>query len=106
MNIQNLQSPPDDRYNNYFINSKGNDTQISSIEKTNLFPQLKQMEIPDNEDLNNKIITQNNFNNNSNNMIDTSPISFAKLLQEKENLSRALKNEIIKMKNKEIIFRY
>ena len=38
MNIQNLQSPPDDRYNNYFINSKGNDTQISSIEKTNLFP--------------------------------------------------------------------
>ena len=96
MNIQNLQSPPDDRYNNYFINSKGNDTQISSIEKTNLFPQLKQMEIPDNEDLNNKIITQNNFNNNSNNMIDTSPISFAKLLQEKENLSRALKNEIIK----------
>ena len=103
MNFQNLQSPPDDRYDrysNYFLNSKGNETKLSNIEKTNLFPQSNQIEMPDNEDLNNKIITQNNINNNNkindNNVIDSSPISLAELMQEKENLSRALKKEIIK----------
>ena len=103
MNFQNLQSPPDDRYgrySNYFLNSKGNETNLSNIEKTNLFPQSNQIEMPDSEDLNNKIITQNNINNNNkindNNVIDNSPISLAKLIQEKENLSHALKKEIIK----------
>ena len=110
MNIQNLQSPPDDdRYNNFLINNKGNETKLSNDERTNLYPQLNQLEIIDNENLNNNIISSknnnnnlininqnSNINNNNNNIIETDPISIAKIIQEKDNLSRALKKEIIK----------
>ena len=110
MNIQNLQSPPDDdRYNNLLIKNKGNETQLSNDERVNLFPQLNQLEILDNENLNSNIISSknsnnnlininqnSNINNNNSNLIETDPISIAKIIQEKDNLSRALKKEIIK----------
>ena len=131
MNIQNLQSPPDYRYNNFLMNSKEDNQQISSNKrKPNLFQNLEQLELTNSEDLSNKMksplnydinnnllnsnpnqnqfltFSQNQTSNNekdnnnlvdsNNEVIDSSPISIAKLIQEKENLSRALKKEILK----------
>ena len=123
MNIQNLQSPPDDRYNDFLLSSKGDNLQGSNMGKSNLFQNLEQLELTNSEDLNNKKkapinydnninnlinppknqnkiyqISPNTYNNNNNNneVLDSSPISIAKLIQEKESLSHALKREIIK----------
>ena len=68
MNFQNLQSPPDDRYNNFSNNLDNN--------LTKPIEQLSSISI--------------------NNKLEASPISIAKLIKEKENLTNALKREIIK----------
>ena len=68
MNFQNLQSLPDDRYNNFSNNLDNN--------LTKPIEQLSSISI--------------------NNKLEASPISIAKLIKEKENLTNALKREIIK----------
>ena len=86
MNFQNLQSPVEDKYKNFHL--------TPNIEKTNLFPP---------NEINSPLLIENNLieenqnpNNINNNMKNMNPISIASLIQENENLSRALKKEIIK----------
>ena len=123
MNIQNLQSPPDDRYNDFLLSSKGDNLQGSNMGKSNLFQNLEQLELTNSEDLNNKKkapinydnnlinppknqnkiyqISPNTYNNNINNneVLDSSPISIAKLIQEKESLEDHINNHLNNMQN-------
>ena len=70
MNIQNLQSPPDDRYNDFLLSSKGDNLQGSNMGKSNLFQNLEQLELTNSEDLNNKKKAPINYDNNINNLIN------------------------------------
>ena len=72
MNIQNLQSPPDDRYNDFLQSSKGDNLQSSNLAKSNLFQNLEQLELTNSEDLNNKNKPPLTYesNNNNNNLIN------------------------------------
>ena len=95
MNFQKFQSPIEEKYKNHNFNFKGNYPQISSTGNTNLLSQSSQP-----KSLNSSQFTNNLIKENQNSIISTNqnlnPISIAELIQEKENLSQALKKEIIK----------
>ena len=95
MNFQKFQSPREEKYKNHNFNFKGNYPQISSTGNTNLLSQSSQP-----KSLNSSQFTNNLIKENQNSIISTNqnlnPISIAELIQEKENLSQALKKEIIK----------
>ena len=95
MNFQKFQSPRREKYNNHNFNFKGNYPQISSTGNTNLLSQSNQP-----KSLNSSQFSNNLIKENQNSIISTNqnlnPISVAELIQEKENLSQALKKEIIK----------
>ena len=95
MNFQKFQSPREEKYKNHNFNFKGNYPQISSTGNTNLLSQSNQP-----KSLNSSQFSNNLIKENQNSIISTNqnlnPISVAELIQEKENLSQALKKEIIK----------
>ena len=79
--IQNLESPPEEKYSTKDFKEKINQ---ESIERENLFKEQYLIENYDNNEINKDEIDK------------TSPISFAKLIQENENLSKQLKKEVLK----------
>ena len=97
MNNQNFLSPICSKYNNILNNQ--NNSNFSNIEKTNTFPQMNYPGLNDNFDIKEPNNLENNLlisNCPNSNNLEQNPIAMAKLIQEKENLSRALKKEIIK----------
>ena len=100
MNIKKSNSPQEDKYNKYIFNPKGNNNQILSIGKTNLFSQSFQPKsLLNNKNINSPLFENNLIKENSNSYNFTNQnlnlISIAGLIQEEENLTQALKKEII-----------
>ena len=100
MNIKKSNSPQEDKYNKYIFNPKGNNNQILSIGKTNLFSQSFQPKsLLNNKNIYSPLFENNLIKENSNSYNFTNQnlnlISIAGLIQEEENLTQALKKEII-----------
>ena len=95
MNFQKFQSPREEKYKNHNFNFKGNYPQISSTGNTNLLSQSNQPKSSNSSQFSNTLIKENQNSIISTNQ-NLNPISIAELIQEKENLSQALKKEIIK----------
>ena len=100
MNNKNFLSSISNKYN--FPIKDQEHTNFSNMGKT--FPQMNNLEINKNignnspVKLDNNLLSKNQTSNffNTSNIKDPNPIAMAKLIQEKENLTQALKKEIIK----------